>query len=225
MTFGLQFTNSSGTVILDSQFARLCVICSGRFAPTQESGHGSVTSFPATITTQEPPLVFVRPDTIAGVATIQNTKVLGSAGAWTGFYVRSYDNNYNPTGKYFAAAFRAQPLARFGLRLFGADTSLLFDSDTPAALFTRAVQNWTYVKSVNVQGTVYSNYYSAPFDFSFGDYQLINTHGMDKLCGSIAGRYPSSWWDFPNYTLYTITVGTSNQYDFHLSTLFAKLTS
>lgn len=225
MTFGLQFTNPSGTVILDSQYARLCVICSGRYAPTQENNLGSVTSFPNVITTQEPPLIFIRPDNTTVSAGFGTCKVYGSPGSWTGFYIRAYGSVYQPTGKYFAAAFRAQPLGSFGMRLFGADSSLLFDSATPAAQFTRAAQNWTFVKSVALSQNAYANYYSTPFTFDANEYQLMNTHGMDKISRAVTGRYIYSNWDFPNSILYTVAVGQANPYDFHMSSIFAKLVS
>ena len=72
MSYGLSFINNN-QVVIDSEFARLTVICSGRYAPTQESGLGSVTYFPRVITSAEPPLVFCRPDTggIAGLTAMQ----------------------------------------------------------------------------------------------------------------------------------------------------------
>lgn len=147
MSYGLTFINNSNQVVIDSEFARLNVICNGRYAPTQESGLGSTTFFPRVITSAEPPLVFCRPDT-GGIAGLTAMQVIGSAGNWTGFYVRAYDiNTAQPNGRYFAATFGAQPVATYGMRLWDGSSKLLFDSGTPTALFTRAFQNWVYVRS------------------------------------------------------------------------------
>lgn len=93
MGYGLEFKNNSGTVIIDSEYARLMVSSSGRFAPTEDSGLGSTTYFARPVTSQAPPLVFVRPDTVGGVAGLCRMRLIGSAGNWTGFYVRAYDAN------------------------------------------------------------------------------------------------------------------------------------
>lgn len=62
MSFGLRFMNNSNVVTLDTEFARLTVLASGTYAPNAESGLTSIVTFPAAITTQEPPLVFARPN-------------------------------------------------------------------------------------------------------------------------------------------------------------------
>lgn len=225
MTFGLQFMNNSNVVTLDSEYARLCVLCSGRFSPTQESGLGSVTTFPSVITSTEPPLIFVRPDTVNAVAGLCLAAVYGSPGAWTGFYIRAYDvNTAQPNGRYFAAAFMASPVAQFGMRLWDGTTKLLFDSGTPSAVFTRAFQNWTYVKTTFSSPT-YFNYYSVDFDFPANEYMMINNFSMLMVGGSAAGRMVYSWWDFPAGKLWTVTSATSNPYAFYLPALFAKMNS
>ncbi len=38
MSYGMQFTNNGDVVTLDSEFARLMVISTGRYAPTEEGG-------------------------------------------------------------------------------------------------------------------------------------------------------------------------------------------
>lgn len=223
MSYGVSFTNNSNLVVLDSEFARLNVICKGRYAPTQESGLGSATYFPIVITSQEPPLVFCRPDT-GGVGGLTAMQVIGTAGNWTGFYVRAYDVNTNqPNGRYFAATFGAQPVAQYGMRLWDGSSKLLFDSGTPTALFTRAFQNWTYVRSESAGTTATRNFYTVPFDFPENEYLLINNFGMNMVTGSPAGRLVKTLWDFSNGTLYAVTSGFSNPFAFFLPAVFAKL--
>lgn len=222
--YGVQFINNNNVVTLDSEFARLMVISSGRFSPTQEQGLGSVTTFTRPVTSQEPPLVFVRPDTVGGVAGLCRMALLGSPGNWTGFYVRGYDvNTAQPNGRYFVAAFAAQPVAQYGMRLWDGSGNLLFDSGTPNATFTRAFQNWNYVKyDTTVQGLT-RIFYSVPFNFPENEYLLLNTFGMSMTAGSSIPRQLYCWWDFPNGVLYAITVAASNPFAFFLPAVFAKM--
>ncbi|CAN7256742.1 hypothetical protein LJR159_000979 [Pseudomonas brassicacearum] len=223
MSYGLTFTNNSNLVVIDSEFARLNVICSGRYAPTQESGMGSTTSFPRTITSQEPPLVFCRPDS-GGIAGLTEMQVIGSAGNWTGFYVRAYDVNTNqPNGRYFAATFGAQPVASYGMRLWDGSSKLLVDTGTPNALFTRAFQNWSYVRYETTGTTSTRIFYSVPFNFPENEYLLINNFGMNMVTGAASGRILKTLWDFNAGILYAVTDGFSNPFAFFLPALFAKL--
>lgn len=223
MSYGLTFLNNNNLVVIDSEFARLNVICSGRYAPTQESGHGSTTYFPRVITSQEPPLVFCRPDT-GGIGGLTAMQVIGSAGNWVGFYVRAYDVNTNqPNGRYFAASFVAQAVATFGLRLWDGATNLLFDSGTPSALFTRSFQNWTYVRSETSPTGSTRSFYTVPFDFPENEYLLINTFSMNMVTGAAAGRMVKTLWSFSTRTLYAVTDGFSNPLAFFMPAVFAKM--
>jgi len=58
MSYGVTFTNNSDVVTLDSEFSRLVVLDKGAWSG---SGSGVFVPFAKTITTDEPPLVFVRP--------------------------------------------------------------------------------------------------------------------------------------------------------------------
>lgn len=224
MGYGLQFTNNSDTVILDSEFARLTILGSGRYAPTQESGLGSVTSFPQVITSQEPPLVFVRPDTVAGgVAGLCKMQVLGSPGAWTGFYVRAFDvNTLQPNGRWFAAAFMSKASAAYGLRMWDASGQVIFDSGNPVAVFTRAFQNWTYVKST-ISGASALHYYRVDFNFPENEFALINNFGMNMVAGGNAGRQLYMLWSFSEGVLYAVTAAPANPQPFYLPAIFAKM--
>lgn len=224
MAFGLQYTNNTNTVVIDSEFARLMVISTGRFAPTEEGGLGSTTYFVRPVTSQEPPLVFVRPDTVGGVAGLCRMRLIGSAGNWTGFYVRAYDaNTAQPNGRYFVAAFAAQPVAQYGMRLWDGAGKLLFDSGTPNATFSRAFQNWNYVKYDTTPQGLTRIYYSVPFNFPQNEYMLLNNFGMTMTSGSGIPRELYCWWDFTNSTLYAITIAASNPSAFFLPAVFAKI--
>jgi hypothetical protein len=200
------------------------VISSGRYAPTEEGGMGSTNYFARPVTSQEPPLVFVRPDTVAGVAGLSSMRLIGSAGNWTGFYVRAYSNaTAHPNGRYFVAAFAAQAVAQYGMRLWDGSGKMLFDSGTPNASFTRAIQNWTYVKSDQSDQGLYRNYYSVPFNFPQDEFILINNFGMSMVSGGNIPRQLYCTWDFAANTLYAITSAANNPFAFFLPAMFAKM--
>ncbi|RBL69791.1 hypothetical protein C3E98_019025 [Pseudomonas sp. MWU13-2625] len=226
MAYGLEFTNNSNVVTIDSEFSRLMVISTGRYAPTEEGGMGSTTYFTRPVTSLEPPLVFVRPDTVAGIAGLSNMRLIGSAGNWTGFYVRAYSNDTaQPNGRYFVAAFAAQPVAGYGMRLWDGTGKLLFDSGTPNASFTRCFQGWTYVRSELTPQGLYRNYYSVPFDFPQNEFILINTFGMSMTSGGSIPRQLYCTWNFGGNTLYAVTVAANNPFNFYLPAVFAKMNS
>lgn len=224
MSFGLSFSNNQNTVVLDSEFSRLCIISTGRYWPTQESGRGSVTAFPRAVTSQEPPLVFIRPDTSGVMGAAGRMFLTGSPGNWTGFYVRTFSTKTAPpSGRYFVAAFAAQPVATYGMRLWDGQGKLLYDTGTPTALFTRSFANWTYIKSEQSDTTAYRNYYRVDFNFPENEYLMINSFGMGLLAGSIVGRTLFSLWDFAGGNMWAITEAFVNPLDFHLPAVFAKM--
>ena len=224
MSFGMQFTNGSNQVTLDSEYARLSVLRTGRFVANGDSGLSSTTYFATPITSQEPPLVFARPYA-SGMPALGRCAILGSAGNWTGFFVRTQSVKYTqPNGEYFAAAFQATPTASFGARMWDAAGKLIFDSGTPSALFTRAFQNWAFEKSVYDSTTTnYFNYYKTLEALpAANEFLLLNTFGMNMVAGNNPGRLIASIWDFPNNTLRAVTTSTSNPTAFYMPALFAK---
>lgn len=226
MSFGLSFSNNDNVVILDSEYARLCVIYSGRYAPNFGPGNfQSLVTFPAPITSIEQPLVFIRPDTVNGMLKLGGVAaVQGSPGNWTGFLTGMYDQvGFYPNGRYIVASFGAQPIASYGLRLFSPGGVPIFDSGTPNVLFTRAFQNWTYVMSTRLPQGEYVNYYTVPFDFPENEYLLGNTFVMRMNNNDNIGRSLHTWWDFQNKILYAVTIGFSNPFAFWLPAMFAKL--
>lgn len=226
MSFGLEFTNNSNTVVLDSVYARLSILAVGRYTPNSDSGRGTTVAFPVTIATQEPPLIFIKPD-VGGLAGLTLFRPLGSAGAWTGFYF--YGQTYTgrtpapPNGDYFAAAFGATATAHQGLRLWDAGSNTIYDNGTPSALFTRAFQTWTYERSDQDAQGIYRNWYKV-FDGLpvTNEFILANNFGMFMVTGNGSGRQVSLFWDFDQNTLRAMTAQVSNPYNFWLSTIFAK---
>jgi hypothetical protein len=226
MTYGLSFSNNDNVVVLDSEFSRLCVICSGRYVPNYGPGNYlSLVTFPSPITTAEQPMIFIRPDTVGGLLKMGAAgAVQGSPGNWTGFVTGMYNQvGFFPNGRYIVASFGAQPTANYGLRLFSSAGAPIFDSGTPNLLFTRAFQNWSYVKTERGDQGEYINFYTVPFDFPENEYLLANSFAMRMNSADNVGRALYTWWDFPNKALYVVTIAFSNPYAFWLPAMFAKL--
>lgn len=224
MTWGFEFINNDDVVIIDSEYARLSVLSKGRFIPTQESGLGSSTNFERVITTQEPPLVFVKPDNVGVIAGLCRALILGAPGNWTGFYVRAYDiNTAQPRGSYFAAAYLATPTALWGGRLYDQNELLIYDTGTPSAVFTRSQPSWSYVTSGTDAQGVPMVYFSVPFVFSSSEYMLINNFSMDIAGSSFRAGQIYCWWDFPANRLWAITIGVTVQTTLYVPAVFAKL--
>ncbi|RZA30823.1 MAG: hypothetical protein EOP02_00230 [Proteobacteria bacterium] len=223
MSYGLQIVNNSGVVTLDSELARLVVLESGDYIPNNEGGLTSIVNFAQAVTTPEPPLIFARPTTEAGIAAISNVQIYGSAGNWTGFSIRSRGTKYlQPRGKWFSAAFRARAVATYGMRLWDGAGNILFDSGTPCAVFTSAFQNWTYrfTQQLDIGN---SNFFSVANPFPESDYMLINNFGMNLVAGGGTGRLVTSLWDFTNKTLYAVGTTSANPNSFNLPALFARM--
>lgn len=216
--FGFSAVNDAGIISIDSEFARLCVMQSGRYGGV--SGNASVAFSPA-ITTQEPPLMFLRPDNNGGLVNI-GCGLLGAPGNWTGMNIIG-PTNYNPAGKYFIGAFAPLPTAQFGLRLWDGASTLLFDSGMQSAAFTRFYQNWTYVKSTRDAQGFYTNWYSSPFSSSSDEYLLINNASMRLLSGDNIGRIGGIVYDFSLSQLWFTTRALNNPFAFSLPAVFANI--
>ncbi len=217
MSYGFEYINNNDVVTVDSEFSRLVVVSKGRYAPTQESGLGSTTYFSKVVTTQEPPLVFVKPDKVNAVAGLCRALITGSPGNWTGLYVRAYNAaSAQPNGSYFAAGFQVTASAQYGAQLNDSSESLIFDTGSPVAIFTRALQTWTYVTSgADAQGIPMA-YFSVPFDFSSNEYMLINNFAMDMAGAQTRDTSLYCWWDFPSNRLWAITIGATVQNSLYL---------
>src|SRR5450830_1858312 len=210
MSYGMQFTNNSNSVTLDSEFSRLVVMSSGRFTPGID-GFNSYTAFARAITTQEPPLVFVKLDRVGGAMGFGWAQIQGAPGNWVGFSMVRYSVNTTPlSGEYFAAAFQSAPVARYGFRLWNAAGVLIADSGTPCAQFTGGSSGWSFVSAgKNSQGQDIITF-SAPYNFSSPDYLLINNFGMDVAGASMRSAKLYCIWNFSNSQLNAVTIGSTN---------------
>lgn len=214
MPYGLTFTNSSDTVVLDSEFARLVVLARGTYGG---SGGASV-GFPFTITSAEPPLVFVRP---AQSNTLCFCKISGSPGAWTGFYFTGIAG-VGTSGSWFCAAFQSAPLAKFGLRIWDGGTRLLFDNGTACAQFTRTISSWSYLGAEQTSQGVYRLSWTANTPLNTGDFMLLNNIAMDVAGSSSRQGNQYAVWQYESNRLVMQVIGVDIQTALYTPVVFAK---
>jgi hypothetical protein len=148
LNFGLSVVNDGNYVQIDSEQPRLCALYSGTY---QASGSSTAyVTFPAAITTPEPPCIFIRntpdrPDDLYTGMTIS-----GGPGNWTGFVLTTINIDYRPYGKWFAAVFASITKADYGLRMWDANSSVIFDSGATPVLFTKASSSWSFQGKVQI---------------------------------------------------------------------------
>jgi hypothetical protein len=218
MSYGVTFTNKNDVVTLDSEFSRLVVLERGAWNRT---GSGVYVPFSKTITTDEPPLVFVRPDQSNMFCFCL---VRGNAGAWTGFSFVGL-NGVATSGKWFTAAFKSEPTARYGFRIWDGSSKLLFDSGTPCAQFTRTITSWTYLgSSSTVQGTSRLSW-TAPSSLAGGDYMLLNNIAMDIAGGISRQGNMYALWEYQNDRLIIQAVGVDLMTTLYTPVVFAMAVS
>lgn len=190
MSFGLRFINANNEVTLDSEFARLVVLQRGNWNAGGGVGRRVVIALDPVVTTEEPPLIFVRPN---ASTVFQFCLVNGSSGNWTSF---SFTTSNTPGGNWFSAAFKSVPVASYGLRLWSATSTLLFDSGTPCAKFTNYIAGWSFLGTTQISPGRYRYTWSAGTDLNSGQFMMLNCIAMDMAGtqsrqGSIAATWDS----------------------------------
>lgn len=215
MSYGVTFTNNNDVVTLDSEFARLVVLGKGTWSG---NGTGVYVPFPKTITSDEPPLVFVRLDQSN---TLCFCVVRGTSGAWTGFSFVGIAGQAT-SGKWFSAAFQSEPTATFGFRIWDGGSKLLFDSGTPCAQFTRSITGWTYLGASKTGQGVYRLSWTAPSSLTSGDYMLLNNIAMDIAGSTSRQGNMYAVWEYHNDRLVIQAVGVDLKTSLYVPVVFAK---
>ncbi len=142
MSFGLSVKNDHSYIQIDSDTPRLCALFSGSYAA---SGSSSVTvTFPSPVQTVEPPCVFIRNSEGQPDVLYSGMYLVGSAGNWTGFRLDTGNVQWRPAGKWFAAVFASRSAATWGLRMWGADGAVIYDSGATPVIVTKATNSWAY---------------------------------------------------------------------------------
>jgi len=165
----------------------------------------------------------VRPDTVNAIAGLCQMRLIGSAGNWTGFYVRAYNAlTAQPNGRYFVAAFAAQAVAQYGMRLWDGSGKLLFDNGTPCAQFTRTITSWTYLGAVQDPQGQSRLSWTAPSSLASGDYMLLSNIAMDVA--GLTSRQGNMYavWEYNNDRLIIQAVGVDLSTTLYNPVVFAK---
>ena len=213
MSYGLQVVNDSGAISLDSEYARLCVFHRGTYSA------GVTVTFQNVVDTQEPPLIFIRPPNNGSLIQL-GVLLEGAAGAWTGATVVSGQVH---SGNIFVGAFSSKPLASYGLRMWDANGKQIFDSGTQAAVFTRALQNWTYTHTTYSSQGLPTNWYSVPLSYELGDYLMINNGRMPMMAGNNESRSTGLRYDFAAGLIRFSVTTVTNPFYFSLAAVFGKV--
>jgi hypothetical protein len=150
-------------------------------------------------------------------------QIQGSPGNWTGFSMIRYSINTAPlSGEYFAAAFQAAPVARYGFRLWNAAGALIADSGTPCAQFTSGSASWSFVSAgKNSQGQDVITF-AAPYNFASPDFLLINNFGMDVAGARFRSAKLYCIWNFSGSQLNAVTIGSTNVVTLYIPAVFAR---
>lgn len=173
MTYGLRVVNENSYIQIDSETPRLCAIHKGSYSSSSSS---TVVTFPSPITTQEPPCIFIRNDPSRNDDLYDRMYITGSAGNWTGFYLRANNVNMRPLGKWFAAVFASKASSQYGLRLWDGAGGIIYDSGASPVIFTKASQDWAYFGKVSFPTLGSAYYYGSGLvaPIAADEYFLIN---------------------------------------------------
>ncbi|MCF4997372.1 hypothetical protein GIW70_22235 [Pseudomonas syringae] len=174
MSYGFQSLNDNLFVQIDSEAPRLCVLTQGAYSGTQNAS----AVFARTVTSQDPPLVFIRPTQTGAIQVPISVWFTGGPGNWTGFSMKASNVNGTLSGLYFVAAWASMGTARYGMRLWDENASLVYDSGAPAVVVTFAAGNWTYLG--NEQLTAGRRYFwGINKALGVGEYISLNSFAMN----------------------------------------------
>lgn len=220
MAFGLLCINDNSYVQIDSEAPRLCVLTRGRYSGTTDS----TGVFARAITSADPPLVFIRPEQGGATQVTMSVWFTGGPGNWTGFSMKASNVTSTLSGDYFVAAWAAMGTSKYGMRIWGPDGVLVYDSGAPAVVVTFAAGNWTYVGSEQLQiGRRYI--WSINKVLQVGEYISINSFAM-HCANPAAGGGCGLGVDYGNSQIRMYSVSTTAWTDQgHRPFLCAKLTA
>ena len=174
MTYGFQSINDNSFVQIDSDAPRLCVLTKGAY-----SGSTNVTgTFARAVTSQDPPIVFIRPNQSGSIQVPISVWFNGGPGNWTGFSMKASVVDANLSGLYFVAAWASMGTAVYGMRLWDGGGALVYDSGAPAVVVTYAAGNWAFAgEEVLTVGRRYI--WSIPKALGAGEYISLNPFTMN----------------------------------------------
>lgn len=220
MSYGVVIINDSSFVQIDAESPRLCVLTQGSYSGVNTAN----VTFPRAVTSNDPPMIFVRPDPATAIQVPLSIWFNGSSGNWTGFSMKASNVQSTLSGQYFAAAWTSMGTSKYGMRIWDAAGALVYDSGAPAAVVTFAAGDWTFAGSEQLAvGLRYSWYVNKLL--GAGEYISINSFSMPCHNASNGGSC-SIGVDYANSRIMMYSVATAAWIDQgHRPFLCAKLSA
>lgn len=180
MSYGLKVINDDNYIQIDSDTPRLCAIYNGTYSAGSNT---AIVTFPAPVTTDEPPCIFLRNDPNRNDELYDQMTISGGAGNWTGFTVRGNNVNWRPAGKWFVAVFASKAQAEYGMRLWGASGELVYDTGSTPVVVTKSNSSWSYggVVQFPTLGAGYSFYNALRAPLATDEYFLMNPYSRGTV--------------------------------------------
>ncbi|MBC3948364.1 hypothetical protein [Pseudomonas folii] len=219
MSYGVICINESSYVQIDSEMPRLCVLTKGTYSGTTDA----TGTFARPVTSIDPPIVFIRPSQGGQIQIPISVWFNGGPGNWTGFTMKASNIYSTLSGEYFVAAWASMGTSAYGMRIWGPDGALVYDSGAPAVVVTFAAGNWNYVGSEQL--TLGRRYiWSISKALGVGEYISINSFAMHCHAPSNAGGGCGIGVDYANSRIMLYSLGSTAWTDQgHRPFLCAKL--
>ena len=224
MSFGLLVRNNDNYVQIDSESPRLCALYSGTYQAT--SSDTATVVFPSPITTTEPPCIFVRNTETRPDDLYRLMLITGAPNNWTGFTISAANVTWRPAGKWFAAVFASKSNASWGLRMWGADGSVIYDSGATPVTVTKATNSWSFQGSIQLAiGNAYYYRAEAVGPLVSDEYFMINPFSRGILAPQRATWNQSGIrFNYSENRLQLYSVGTTGWIDPGMpGVIFARL--
>ncbi|MEE5068661.1 hypothetical protein V2J79_05445 [Pseudomonas alliivorans] len=220
MSFGVISINDSNYVQIDAETPRLCVLTKGSYSGTNTAD----ATFARAVTSSDPPLVFIRPAEGGPVQVPMSVWFTGGPGNWTGFSMKASNIQSTLSGQYFVAAWASMGTSSYGMRIWGPNGALVYDSGAPAVVVTFAAGDWTYAGSEQL--TIGLRYkWSINKLLGSGEHISINSFAM-HCHNPAAGGGCAIGVDYANSKIMMYSLATAAWLDQgHRPFLCAKLTA
>lgn len=207
MSFGFRSLNNNNYVQIDTETPRICVLDQGSYISDSSTAYGT---FNKVITTSEPPLIFIHPtDSSNFNRPYYRMNFQGSSGNWTGFNIEAGNVQDRPTGKFFVGQWQVMNTATgFGMRIWNADSSLLYDSGAPSVNVTFASGDWTYLGYIQYPDYGGRTTWAISHNLAANEYMMMNPFAVG-FTNAVGGNVAAITADYTNNRILLTTTSTS----------------
>jgi hypothetical protein len=222
MSYGLIAINEDSYVQIDSDSPRLCLMYKGSYGG---SSYVVNITFPAPITTVEPPMIFIRPNAGSRNEMLGQLSINGSSGNWTGFSLHSRNVTFQPTGLWFAAVFATKANSGFGMRLWDDGGTLIYDTGNLPVQVITARADWVYAGTETMTIGVTALWYISR-GLAAGEYMMINNFAQASMAASASGAWTGIGVAYSENRTYMFQVSVAPWIDEgYKPVLYARLSS